>query len=90
MKIYNIRRYEEPSMSFETKFYSSEYEWSFPATDKLSEIVQRIEGYYPNVTLQYSSGGFNVLSEGSHIGTIKPTYANNNKITNLHKLFANG
>lgn len=74
-------------LQFEVKFYSSEFEWSFPATCTFSELRHRIEGYYTAVTYQYSYEGFNVLSDGEYVGTIKPAYPEANKINWLHELF---
>lgn len=78
------------TLQFEVKFFSADYEWTFPytAATTFHDMIQHIEGYYPNVTLKYNNEGFNVLSDGEHIGTIKPCYPDNNKVKWLHGLFA--
>jgi len=76
------------AVQFETKFYSSEFEWSFPAIKTLPEIIEHIEGYYPKLTLQYSGEEIKVLSAGEYIGTIKPAYPEDAKLMHLHKLLS--
>jgi hypothetical protein len=75
------------NIQFEVKFFSSDHEWTFPATKTFKEMIEHIEGYYLNITLQYNNEGFNVLSNHEHIGTIKPCYPTDNKVERLHKLF---
>jgi hypothetical protein len=74
------------TLQFEVKFHSSDFEKYFPATTTFNEIIDYIKSYYIKVTLKYSNEGFNVLSDGEHVGTIKPCYPDNNKVEWLHKL----
>jgi len=71
---------------FEIKFHSQEFEWGFSSTKPFKEIRQHIEGYYPNLTFQPTTEGFNVLSDGEHVGTIKPAYPDASKVERLHSL----
>ena len=74
------------NLQFEVKFFSSDKEATFPATATFQDVLHYINAFYFKVTLKYIIDGFNVLSEGEHIGTIKPCYPNDNKVAWLHSL----
>ena len=73
-------------LNFEVKLYLSGIEATFPATATFHDVIHYIDAFHFHVTLKYSNEGFNVLSDGEHIGTIKPCYPDDNKVKWLQSL----